>query len=189
MDLSHSFSALTAIWAISELWIGLRRRSGDRTHQRDGGTLRLLLVTIYLCIGAGVWLSNVRPWPIPEPPRLALFLTGMAMMAAGMLFRWWSVRVLAEYFTVDVSIRPDHRIVREGPYRLLRHPSYTGALATFYGFALCLGDIAALLVVVAPVTLVFLWRIRVEEAVLAQAFPDDYPAYARATKRLLPGIW
>lgn len=189
MDLSPYFNALSATWIISEFWIGLRRRSADLTRQRDGGTLRLLLVTIYLCVGLGVWLSHLRPWPIPEPPRVALFLIGMAMMVAGMLLRWWSVRVLAEYFTVDVSIRPDHRIVRDGPYRWLRHPSYTGALATFYGFAVCLGDIAALLVVVLPVTLVFLWRIRVEEGVLAQAFPDDYPAYMCETKRLLPGIW
>ena len=189
MNLSHLFNALIVIWATSEIWLGLRRRSGDHSRQRDGGTLRLLMVTIYLCVGLGVWLSYQQLLPISEPPRYALILTGMAMMIVGMLFRWWSIRVLAEYFTVDVSIRPDHRIVRDGPYRWLRHPSYTGALATFYGFALCLGDIAAALVVILPVTLVFLWRIRVEEAVLAQAFPDDYPAYTRQTKRLLPGIW
>lgn len=189
MEISQVYMGLVAVWAASEIWLGLRRRSGDRSRQRDGGTLRMLMVTIYLCIGLGVWLSYVRPWPIPEPPRVALFLIGMAMMVAGMLFRWWSIRVLAEYFTVDVSIRADHRIVRDGPYRVLRHPSYTGALATFYGFSLCLGDIAALLAVVVPVTLVFLWRIRVEEAVLAQAFPDDYPTYVREAKRLLPGIW
>ena len=189
MMLSQVYAGLVAVWAGSEIWLGLRRRSGDRTRKRDGGTLRLLMVTIYLCIGLGVWLANLRPWPIPGPPRLPLLLTGMAMMVAGMLFRWWSIRVLAEYFTVDVSIRTDHRIVRDGPYRILRHPSYTGALATFCGFALCLGDIAAMLVVIVPVTLGFLWRIRVEEGVLAQAFPDDYPAYARQTKRLLPGIW
>ncbi len=189
MDLSPYFNALTAIWGASEVWLQLRRRSADRTRQRDGGTLRLLMVTIYLCLGLGVWLGFSRPWPIQEPPRVALFLIGMAMMAAGILFRWWSIRVLAEYFTVDVSIRPDHRIVRDGPYQWLRHPSYTGALATFYGFALCLGDIASLLVIVVPVTLVFLWRIRVEEAVLAQAFPNDYPAYASETKRLLPLLW
>ena len=170
MDLSPYFNTLTAVWGASEIWLGLRKRSADRTRQRDGGTLRLLMVTIYLCIALGVWLSYLRPWPVTEPPRVALFLIGMAMMAAGMLFRWWSIRVLAEY-------------------RWLRHPSYTGALATFYGFALCLGDIAALLVIVVPVTLGFLWRIRVEEAVLAQAFPDDYPAYASQTKRLLPHLW
>jgi protein-S-isoprenylcysteine O-methyltransferase len=189
MNLSLYFNALTALWGASEIWFGLRKRSADRTRQRDGGTLRILMVTIYACIGLGVWLTYLRSWPLPEPPRFSLFLIGMAMMAAGMLLRWWSIRVLAEYFTVDVSIRPDHRIVRDGPYRWLRHPSYTGALATFYGFALCLGDVAALLIVIVPVTLVFLWRIRVEEAVLAQAFPAEYPAYVLQTKRLLPGLW
>lgn len=189
MVLSHSFNALLVTWAASEFWIGLRRRSTDHSRQRDGGTLRLLVMTVYVSIALGVWLSRLHAWLIPEPPRHALVLLGMAMMIAGIVLRWWSVRVLAEYFTVDVSIRPDHRLIRDGPYRLLRHPSYTGALATFYGFALCLGDIAALLVVILPVTLAFLWRIRVEEDVLAQAFPADYPAYARDTKRLLPGIW
>jgi len=116
-------------------------------------------------------------------------MLGLAMMVAGLLFRWWAIRVLAQYFTVDVSIRDDHRIVRDGPYRWLRHPSYTGALATFYGFALCLGDLVAMLVIVVPVTLAFLHRMRIEEAVLAAAFPVDYPAYAGETKRLLPGIW
>lgn len=183
------FRLLCLAWFASELMIGLRLRSGDASRQRDRGTLRLLIVTIYLCLGLAVWLSLKRHWPLPDPPRTALFFAGMAMMAGGMLLRWWSIRVLGRHFTVDVAIRDDHRIVRNGPYRLLRHPSYTGALATFYGFALCLGELAAMAVVIVPVTLVFLRRIRVEETVLAEAFPLDYPAYARQTKRLLPGIW
>lgn len=183
------FYLLVAAWVASEQWLSWRRRSQAGARRSDAHTLPLLLVTISASVGLGVWLSFVRPWPIPEPPRHVLYAVGLALMAAGMLLRWWSIRVLAQFFTVDVSIRPDHRIVRDGPYRLLRHPSYTGALATFYGFALCLGDVAAALVVIVPVTLVFLRRIKVEEAVLAQAFPQDYPAYSRQTRRLLPGIW
>jgi protein-S-isoprenylcysteine O-methyltransferase len=189
MTAGHLFNGLIAVWGASELWLYARRRSGDRSRRRDGGSLHLLQVTVYASIGIGVWLSYEHFWPVPPPARSMLFDLGLAMMASGIAFRWWAIRVLAEYFTVDVSIRPDHRIVRDGPYRLLRHPSYTGALATFCGFALCLGDIVALLAVVMPVTLAFLWRIRLEESVLSQAFPDDYPAYARETKRLLPGIW
>lgn len=183
------FYVACAAWAASELWLGWTHRSADRSRQRDAGTLRLLILVIYACIGVGVWLSFLRPWPIPEPPRTMLFTLGLALMIAGLLFRWWAIRMLAQYFTVDVAIRDDHRIVRDGPYRWLRHPSYTGALATFYGFALCLGDLLALLVVLVPVTLAFLRRMRIEEAVLAAAFPADYLAYARETKRLLPGIW
>src|SRR3546814_7056360 len=99
--------------------------------------------------------------------------------------RWWSSRVLARHFTVDVTIHPDHELVRRGPYRLLRHPSYTGLLVTFLGFALCLGNWLSLAAML-PVVLAFLWRIQVEERVLREAFPKRYAAYARETKRLVP---
>ena len=189
MNLSHLFNALIVIWATSEIWLGLRRRSGDHSRQRDGGTLRLLMVTIYLCVGLGVWLSYQQLLPISEPPRYALILTGMAMMIVGMLFRWWSIRVLAEYFTVDVSIRPDHRIVRDGPYRWLRHPSYTGALLSFLGLAAGLGNLLSAGVLLVPVIAAFVVRIRVEEQALAAAFPKTFPAYARQRRRLVPGLW
>ncbi|MGI8560208.1 MAG: methyltransferase family protein [Luteimonas sp.] len=183
------FGALCIAWFASELWIGRRRRSADAARTRDAGTLRLLLVTIYTCVALAVWLAGTDAAPFAPPVRVSLFWAGLAMMAAGMAFRAWSIRVLARFFTVDVTIRPDHRLVRSGPYRLLRHPSYTGALATFYGFALALGDAGSLLVIVLPVTAAFLWRIRIEERVLADAFPDEYPHYARVTKRLIPYLW
>src|SRR3546814_19623091 len=109
-------------------------------------------------------------------------------MLAGMPLRWWSIRVLARHFTVGVTIHPGHELVRPGPYRLLRHPSYTGLLMTFLGFALGLGhwlSPAAML----PVALALLWRIQVEERVLAPAFADHYAAYASETRRLVPYDW
>jgi protein-S-isoprenylcysteine O-methyltransferase len=110
-------------------------------------------------------------------------------MVAGKGFRWWAVRVLAVQFTVDVAIRDDHQLIRSGPYHWLRHPSYTGSLATFHGFALALGSVWSLLLIAIVVTAAFLWRIRVEERALTTAFPQDYPAYARETKRLIPFVW
>lgn len=183
------FYALSAIWAGSELWLARRRRSGDPTRRRDRGTLALLQITICACIALAIWLARSGLWPFAPAWRMPLFWLGLALMAGGLVFRGWSIRVLAQFFTVDVSIRDDHRIVRDGPYRWLRHPSYTGALATFCGFALAFGNWASLLVVVAPVMAVFLRRIRVEERALSEAFPIDYPQYAATTKRLLPFIW
>ena len=183
------FYALSAIWAGSEFWLARRKRSDDPARRRDRGTLALLQTTIFACIALAVLLGYSGWWRFAPAWQLPLFWLGLALMAGGLLFRWWSIRVLAQFFTVDVSIRDDHRIVRNGPYHWLRHPSYTGALATFYGFALAFGNWASLLVVVVPVTMVFLHRIRVEEQVLREAFPMDYPQYARETKRLLPFLW
>jgi protein-S-isoprenylcysteine O-methyltransferase len=181
------FLALCIVWAISQLWIA-RRRSADRSKARDRGTLDLLIVTIFFSLALGTWLAWRDAGRIAAHRDLLLWL-GMAMMVAGLLLRWWAVRVLDRFFTVDIAIHPGQELIRSGPYRLLRHPSYTGALLTFYGFALALGNAWSLLVIVIPVSAAFVWRIFVEERMLQEAFPTDYPAYARRTKRLIPYIW
>ena len=184
------FGALTLVWAASELWLGWTRRSQDRSRMRDRGTLRLLLGTVYLCIGLAVWLSYQTAGRIGnEDLRIPLFWAGLALMAGGLALRFWAIRVLARFFTVDVNIQEGHELIRRGPYRLLRHPSYTGSLMTFLGFGLALGNVWSLLVLLAPVILAFVWRMRVEERVLAEAFPAQYPDYARQTKRLIPFVW
>ena len=187
MTASHLFSALCLVWAISQLWIG-RRRSGDASRARDRGTLNLLIVAIFSALAFGIWLAYRDDGQLAtrnEP----LLWSGMATMVAGLLLRWWSVRTLAQYFTVDIAIQPDQELIRRGPYRLLRHPSYTGALLTVVGFGIALGQPLAALVVILPITAAFLWRIRIEEQMLAQGFPGAYPAYARQTKRLIPFLW
>jgi protein-S-isoprenylcysteine O-methyltransferase len=182
------FLALGATWVASEIWIG-RKRAQDGGKAHDRGSLKILHVAIWGSILLAVWLSRKSIGRFDEASIAPLFWTGCALMVAGMAFRWWAVRVLAGYFTVDVAIREDHKLIRSGPYRLLRHPSYTGSLATFYGFALALGSIWSLALIVVVVTAAFLWRIRVEERALVSAFPRDYPAYARETKRLIPFVW
>ena len=184
------FGALTLVWASSELWVGWTRRSLDRSRMRDRGTLRLLLGTVYLCIGLAVWLSYQTAGRIGNDDlRIPLFWAGLALMAGGLALRFWAIRVLARFFTVDVNIQEGHELIRSGPYRLLRHPSYTGSLMTFLGFGLALGNVWSLLVLLAPVIFAFVWRMRVEERVLAEAFPMQYPDYARQTKRLIPFVW
>jgi len=182
------FLGLSAIWVASEFWIG-RKRAADHGKAHDRGSLKVLHVAIWGSILVAVWLSRAGVGRFGDGLLLPLFRAGCGLMVAGMLFRWWAVRVLADHFTVDVAIRDDHKLVRSGPYRVLRHPSYTGSLATFYGFALALGSAWSLLLVVVVVTTAFLWRIRVEERALTSAFPLDYPAYARETWRLVPFVW
>ncbi|MEP6908068.1 MAG: isoprenylcysteine carboxylmethyltransferase family protein [Pseudoxanthomonas sp.] len=184
------FSLLILVWVSSELWLGWKRRSDDRSRMRDAGTLRLLLVTVYACVGIAVWLSYREPGHLSSIAiRVPLFWTGLGLMAGGLALRFWAIRVLARFFTVDVNIQQGHELIRRGPYRWLRHPSYTGSLMTFLGFGLALGNLWSLLVVMAPVTAAFFWRMNVEERVLAGAFPTQYPDYARQTKRLIPFIW
>ena len=189
MSIIPFYYALIALWVGSEIWLSLRRRSAAGAKREDQGSLAYLWWTICISIFAGVFVSNLHLLPFPAALRPALFMAGMALIVLGLLFRWWSIRVLGRFFTVDVATGEDQTIIRSGPYRWLRHPSYAGALTSFLGMALCQGDGVSMLVLFVPVLAAFLHRIRIEERVLAQAFPDNYPAYARDTARLLPGIW
>jgi Putative protein-S-isoprenylcysteine methyltransferase len=189
LDLSHLlFWIACAAWWAMELFIGHRRRSQD-DPARDGGTLRMLWTVLYAAIFAAVVLSVLGIGRWPPGWRLPLLWTGTAMVVGGLAFRRWAIAVLGRQFTVDVGIQPGHALITAGPYRWLRHPSYTGALACFYGLGLGLGSWASLAVIALAVTAAFARRMQVEEAVLAQAFPDAYPRYAAHSWRLLPFVW
>jgi protein-S-isoprenylcysteine O-methyltransferase len=88
-----------------------------------------------------------------------------------------------------VTIEPGQRLVRRGPYRLLRHPSYAGIFLSFFGLGLAFGSWISAAVALVTIVAGMLPRIRVEERALAQAFGADYADYARSTARVLPYIW
>lgn len=111
------------------------------------------------------------------------------MFAAGLIFRWWAIITLGRFFTVDVTIEKHHELVERGPFRWVRHPSYTGALVAFVGWALTLQNWAAILVVLVPIFIAFVRRMNVEEHALTEALGDRYRDYIRRTKRLVPGVY
>ena len=111
------------------------------------------------------------------------------MFAAGLALRWYAILYLGRFFTVNVAISRDHRLIDTGPYRLIRHPSYTGALMAFLGLGVCIGNWASLAAMLIPTLLVFSWRIRVEEQALMAALGEPYRIYMQRTKRLVPAIY
>ena len=77
----------------------------------------------------------------------------------------------------------------EGPFRIVRHPSYTGVLLAFVGFALSLRNWAALLVILLPIGAAFIRRMNVEEDALSRALDPHYADYMKRTKRLVPFVY
>jgi len=180
------FVAVFVLWGASEIAISTLLRTKTEPS-KDSGTLRLVLIAAYASLFIAVWVA------LRDDGRLVVqsptSMCGLTMIVLGMALRAWSIATLRKYFTVNVTVRDDHRLIRSGPYRLVRHPSYTGALLSFYGFAIAIENVWGALVVVVPITYAFFVRMRVEEAVLRAAFPDDYPAYERETRRLIPFVY
>jgi protein-S-isoprenylcysteine O-methyltransferase Ste14 len=106
-----------------------------------------------------------------------------------MALRLTAIISLGRFFTVNVAIREGHTIKQDGMYKYVRHPSYAASLLSFLGFGISLNNWVSLLVVFVPVTIAFLYRIKVEEAMLSAGLGDAYTAYKKRTYRLLPGIY
>jgi protein-S-isoprenylcysteine O-methyltransferase Ste14 len=106
---------------------------------------------------------------------------------AGLLFREWAVIKLGRNFSRVVEIEAEHHLVKDGPYRWIRHPAYTGMLLIYFGITLAVGSWIGALAAAFLVGAATLYRIRVEEVVLLEAFGQEYQDYKQLTWRLFPG--
>jgi protein-S-isoprenylcysteine O-methyltransferase len=185
------FFILIGIFGISEL-VGLsRKRAGALDQAEDRGSLRLLIAVIpsaALTGGAAAWFS-MNAFPQGVFGSAAIFSTGIGVMIVGQLLRSWAILTLGRLFTFNVAIRTDHRVIDSGPYRYIRHPAYAAVLLVHLGISLCWGNVLSVVVIMVPVTLALMYRIQVEEAVLALGLGDEYLRYMGRTKRLIPGVY
>lgn len=187
--MTSTASALGAIYIASELGLALMKRAkAGSSRIVDRGSLRLLWIVIVASVVLGFFVATWVPGAAMTGAPL-LGEVGVGLFASGLALRWYAIVHLGRFFTVNVAIAVDHRLNDRGPYRLIRHPSYTGALMAFLGMGLCLGNWASLAVISVPIVLAFLRRMRVEEAALLQAFGDEYRAYMNRTQRLIPGVY
>ncbi len=183
-----SLYILGPVWGLSELCLNLLKHSKSNAISKDRNSIRLIWMVILASGGIAVFLSfHLRAWALPW--RSQFYIAGFCLFASGLILRWYSIIYLGRYFTVNVAIAADHQLIESGPYRFIRHPSYTGGLAMLLGFSLCIGNLASLLVMVVPCVGVYLWRIHVEEEALVQAFGGRYRDYMKRTKRLIPFVF
>lgn len=139
-----------------------------------------LLAAVYLAFGLSLAGIALLPgW---------LFYPGIALMLLGIFLRQWSIALLGGSFSVLVSVREGQAIIRKGPYRYVRHPSYTGAIMIFTGIGLAILSLGALLVLLLASCIVYGYRIHVEEKALVSKFGDEYQLYRKETKMLIPFV-
>jgi protein-S-isoprenylcysteine O-methyltransferase Ste14 len=183
------FRATILIWAAFEVSLSVRdRRRGQGGTGRDRGT-RLL---ISLLIPVAALLAALTAAKVPAPWTAvgnAVIVAGTALMWLGLAVRAWAVATLGRAFRTTVEVDTDQTVVTRGPYRRVRHPSYTGLLLTLAGIGLCLDSWLGLLICTVVPGVAVLHRIRVEEAELARVLGEPYRDYRQHTKRLVPGLW
>jgi protein-S-isoprenylcysteine O-methyltransferase Ste14 len=175
-----------ACWALFELALRVReavQRKGGRA--RDRGTRTLIALSIAVALFAALGAAKAAPG-LDAP--VAVQVAGGVVLWLGLAVRVWAVAALGGAFRTTVEVDPGQAVVTSGPYRWVRHPSYTGLLLIVAGFGLAAGNwlsLAAVLLVLPA----FVRRIHVEEAELERVLGDAYRRYEGETARLVPGIW
>lgn len=177
------------LWCVSEIALNLftrGKRVGAKVRDRASIIILWTAITIGFVI-AGV-LVSVRATRIPFPV-LWLDSIGLLFFIGGLTIRWTAIVTLGRFFTARVTIQQDHRVVRTGLFRYVRHPSYSGLLLAIFGVALQFHNWLSLLASMLPSFAALLYRIRVEEGAMMEALGEDYVSYQESTSRLIPGIF
>jgi protein-S-isoprenylcysteine O-methyltransferase Ste14 len=180
---AYAFVAVMGAWVLCEIinifWSSMNSTSADRdmgSYWVVIGATYAAMVVVYVSRSLGVWAFDG-----------ILQYAGLAVSVAGIVFREWSIFVLGRHFTVKVRVREKAELITAGPYRYLRHPSYTGGMMVFIGAALALGSLPGLLFMVVLLA-AYDYRMRVEEKALQEAFGTKYEEYKKRTWKVFPGF-
>lgn len=178
-----------AIWAIPE-WIGTYfQRPEEGAVRHDRGSHFVLFFSLVIGMVAAFACASAVPQATIAWRQPVLFWIGIALMLAGVAFRWYAIRVLGRFFTRIVATRAGQTVIDKGPYRLIRHPSYSGGLLTVLGVGLALTNWLSLLVLVVPALIGYNYRVHVEERALCEVLGEPYRNYMKRTRRFIPYVW
>lgn len=184
------FLAVLATWTAIEFALLVRDQVQSKgSTEQDRGT-RLFYVAAWLAAFLIAHELLSRHWP---GSGLALgrwsLIAGLVLMSAGLAVRVWAVLSLGVNFRTTVEVEQGQAVVDRGPYRFVRHPSYTGLTIIAVGVGLASGNVVVLAVFIVLPFAAVLRRVAVEEAALTQVIGQPYVTYQEHTKRLVPGVW
>jgi protein-S-isoprenylcysteine O-methyltransferase Ste14 len=182
---------LVSVYGWFALEIGLVVRDLVRQKARlgqDRGTRAIVAFSLAGSIALAIVLGARVP-ALNTPVPIAFAIAGLVAIWVGLAVRVWAVLTLGGSFSTFLQVNADQVVVTRGPYRWVRHPSYTGLLLVALGFGLGAGNWLSLAICAVIPPLGLLPRIAVEESQLVRQLGDGYRRYQRATHRLVPGLW
>jgi protein-S-isoprenylcysteine O-methyltransferase Ste14 len=179
------------IWPSYGLWLGLavyltvagfNANRDIRTPLVQSLGLAVAIVTAFLLPRMTVFrfvnFAPINPW---------VSSLGLAISVVGLIIFVWGRQSIGRNWSQGVSAKHDHQLVTGGPYRIVRNPMYSGGIIAGAGSALASGGGFVFLLVF--LTAIFIWRVGAEDRLMQRQFPDEYPAYRKRTKALIPFVW
>jgi protein-S-isoprenylcysteine O-methyltransferase Ste14 len=152
-------------------------------------------IFIILLAGALSQICAIIEWAYLRPhpqvvQNIGFFSLGIVMVVGGLVFRLWAIKTLARYFTSTVQIVSGHRVIQHGPYKVVRHPSYLGALITIVGSAVVLEAPVSALIALVAMAYAYTVRIGVEEIALVSELGEEYRKFQQVRRyKVIPLVW
>jgi protein-S-isoprenylcysteine O-methyltransferase Ste14 len=176
-------------WILAEILLLVRdRRRGKGRADADRGTLLVnALFVVETVVVSGILSATLHILVVPGANWFRL--AGLIIVWLGFALRVWAIRALGADFRMTVEVDQSQPVVTNGPYRWVRHPSYTGLLLITVGFGIAFASWLFLALCAVLPSLALLRRIKVEESELVRVLDGSYLTYSAQTKRLVPGIW
>ncbi|MDQ6436195.1 isoprenylcysteine carboxylmethyltransferase family protein [Mesorhizobium sp. LHD-90] len=179
-------AAALVLWRVNPVIFAARSRVQQGTKGWDRVLLSIFF-PLFLAILPVASLDAGRFHWMPAPQ--GAIMLGYVLLIAGIALFCWA-QAVNRFFEPGVRIQSErgHRVIDTGPYAFVRHPGYVGAIAMFFGMALALGSLVALLPAAATAALLVL-RTAWEDATLREELPGYADFAAKTRYRLLPGVW
>jgi len=155
----------------------------------DRGSTRLIGASFGLALFAVLVAPLLNRWKVGHFRSKALTWSGIVAMLAGLTLRVWASRVLGAFYTRTLRTSTQQHLVTRGPYRLIRHPGYLADLVLWLGAGFATANWIVPVSLAGPLIGAYWYRMQVEEAMLADAFPLEYPDYASHTWRFVPLLY
>jgi protein-S-isoprenylcysteine O-methyltransferase Ste14 len=185
-----TFLIAAVVWISVEATLILRdglSGKGTTTLDRRSRLYNTISLNLALCLPPIIcWLPSLKFAGFQAPVALR---AGIVIMCSGFLLRHWSIYILGKYFRTTIELEKEHKVVQTGPYKYIRHPSYSGMILFCIGYGLLAQNWLSLVAAVLFPTVSLLYRIKIEEAALVQGLGFEYEQYQKKTKRLVPMLW
>jgi protein-S-isoprenylcysteine O-methyltransferase Ste14 len=170
-------------------WVQSRERNAPRGDLRDRGSKAVIYIGSAIGFPGAFLAPSLLPVARIALPPEPVFATAIALIWAGLLLYVWAVLTLGAFFRTSVQLLDGQRLVRRGPYRLLRHPAYTGGILVFAGLGLATGNWVSAVIAPLSAVLAYVWRIHVEEIALQERFGAEFDEHRRRTWAVIPFLW
>jgi protein-S-isoprenylcysteine O-methyltransferase Ste14 len=179
---------ILACWiSLAVYWnISARSVKSAAEEQDPAGRLARMPVWLGFILLVAGWVPSLGLIAIRRTLLSDSIGVGICMM--GLLLAIWSRKVLGAEWSQDVELKQGHKLVERGPYRLMRHPIYTGHLLMGLGTAIASGSLVGF-VGLASLMAGFWIKLNQEERLLLRGFPMEYPEYQARVKALIPYLF